>query len=86
MVVVVYLKYRTSRNGCNCLSEIQSIKEMLSYIKSSSYIQYTCSLNTNCNLNAIFSYYLFMVYTPECKQQLKTMTHRYDIALFKSGL
>ena len=27
----------------------------------------------NCNINAFFSFDLFMVYIPECKQQLRTM-------------
>ena len=27
----------------------------------------------NCNMNAFFSFDLFMVYIPECKQQLRTM-------------
>jgi hypothetical protein len=26
-----------------------------------------------CNMNAFFSFDLFMVYIPECKQQLRTM-------------
>ena len=29
--------------------------------------------NIYCNMNAIFSFDLFMVYIPECKQQLRTM-------------
>jgi hypothetical protein len=32
-------------------------------------LQYTCS----CNMNAFISFDLFMVYIPECKQQLNTM-------------
>ena len=28
---------------------------------------------TTCNMNAFFSFHLFMVYIPECKQQLRTM-------------
>ena len=27
----------------------------------------------NCSMNALFSFYLFIVYIPECKQQLRTM-------------
>ena len=30
-------------------------------------------------MNALFPFDLFMVYIPECKQQLKTMKHRYHI-------
>ena len=26
-----------------------------------------------CNMNAFFSFDLFMIYIPECKQQLRTM-------------
>jgi len=26
-----------------------------------------------CNMNVFVSFYLFMVYIPECKQQLRTM-------------
>jgi hypothetical protein len=34
-----------------------------------------------CNMNSFFSFDLFMVYIPECKQQLGTEinTHRYEI-------
>jgi hypothetical protein len=39
----------------------------------------------SCNMNAFFSFDLFMVYIPECKQQLRTMKIQ-DIAHFKSGL
>jgi hypothetical protein len=42
-----------------------------------------------CNMNAFFSFDLFLVYIPECKQQLRTMkyyTQIQDIAHFKSGL
>jgi len=31
----------------------------------------------NCNMNAFFSFDLFMVYIPECKQQLRTMKKIY---------
>ena len=30
-------------------------------------------LFSRCNMNALFSFDLFMVYIPECKQQLRTM-------------
>ena len=30
-------------------------------------------MHLSCNMNAFFSCDLFMVYIPECKQQLKTM-------------
>jgi hypothetical protein len=43
----------------------------------------------NFNMNASFSFDLFMVYIPECKQQLRTMkyyTQIRDIPHFKSGL
>jgi len=36
----------------------------------------------NCSLNALFSFYLFMVYIPECKQQLKN----YEIIHQKYGI
>ena len=41
------------------------------------------------NMNAFFSFDLFLVYIPECKQQLRTMkiyTPIPDIGHFKSGL
>ena len=31
------------------------------------------NISINCSLNALFSFYLFMVYIPECKQQQRTM-------------
>jgi len=40
-------------------------------------------------MNAFFTFDLFMVYIPECKQKLRTMkkyTQIRDIAHFKSGL
>jgi len=40
-------------------------------------------------MNAFFSFHIFMVYLPECKQQLRTMkwyTQIREIAHFKSGL
>jgi len=38
-------------------------------------------------MNAFFSFDLFMVYIPECKQQLRTMNMQIrDIANFRSGL
>ena len=46
----------------------------------------TC--NETCNMNAFFSFDLFMVYIPECKQQLRTKKKYIqiqDIAHFKSG-
>ena len=30
-------------------------------------------IKTSCNMNAFFSFDLFMIYIPECKQQLRTM-------------
>jgi hypothetical protein len=45
--------------------------------------------NMNCNMHAFFSFDLFMVYIPECKQQSRTMkqyTQIRDIAHFKSCL
>ena len=43
----------------------------------------------SCKMNAFFSFDLFMVYIPECKQKLRNMkqyTQIQDIAHFKSGL
>ena len=43
----------------------------------------------NFNMNASFSFDFFMVYIPECKQQLRTMEYYMqiqDIPHFKSGL
>jgi len=40
-------------------------------------------------MNALFYFDLFMVYIPECKQQLRNMkkyTQIWDIAHFESGL
>jgi hypothetical protein len=31
------------------------------------------NISINCSLNALFSFDPFMVYIPECKQQLRTM-------------
>jgi hypothetical protein len=31
------------------------------------------AIKYNCNMNAFFSFDLFMVYIPECKQQLRAM-------------
>ena len=45
--------------------------------------------NSSCNMNAFFSFDLFMVDIPECKQQLRTMKQYMQIqyiAHFKSGL
>ena len=41
----------------------------------------------SCKMTAFFSFDLFMVYIPECKQKtMKQYTQIHNIALFKSGL
>ena len=47
------------------------------------------SSKQGCNMHAFFSFYLFLVFIPECRQQLRTMewyTQIRDNTNFKSGL
>ena len=45
-----------------------------------------CAMVVFCSTNTFISFDLFMVYIPECKQQLRTVKEIRDTAHFNSGL
>jgi hypothetical protein len=52
---------------------IYSTVPLLKIVLALSWTYTSIPFITNCNINAFFTFDLFMVYIPECKQQLRTM-------------
>ena len=70
-------KSQKSKQATSNISYASGLKvdKVLDMVKKSAYGETTWGLYSKiyCNMNAFFSFDLFVVYIPECKQQLRTM-------------